>query len=143
MTCTQVRNVREGFTLIEILIAIAIIAIAAVMVGPNLYKYVSGAGETATKSNLRTIKLSIDQFYLDMGEYPDKLRDLIKKPSDEKFAKKWKERYLDTNEVPVDGWKHAFYYKKPGEKGHPYELSSYGPNGKGAPKNEWISVWKL
>lgn len=142
MIYTQTRTTREGFTLIELVVVIAIIGILMVTVGPNLYRYIAGAGKTATMSNLRTIKVAIDQFKLDFGEFPEKLRDLVKKPSDEKF-KKWEESYLNTNEVPQDGWKHPFYYKKPGEKGHPYELSSYGPNGKGSPKNEWISVWDL
>lgn len=138
----KARSTREGFTLIEILIAIAIIAIAGVIVAPNFYKYLAGAGETGTKSSLRALKTAISQFKLELGDFPDKLRDLVKKPSDERF-KKWKESYLESSEVPQDSWGSSFYYKKPGEKGHPYELSSYGPNGKGSPKSEWISVWDL
>ncbi len=143
MTYAQARGAREGFTLIEILIAIAIVAIAAVMIGPNLYKYIAGASETATKGNLRTLSTAIDQFYLDMGEHPSRLRDLVRKPSEEKFAKKWTDSYLKAKDVPPDGWGTPFQYKKPGESGHPYELYSYGQNKKGAPKAEWISVWDL
>lgn len=138
----KTRNAREGFTLIEILIAITIIAILSVLVAPNLLNLVAGAGDKATRSSLRTLKTSINLFKLDLGDFPDRLRDLVKKPSDEKF-KKWKASYLEGDEVPQDGWGNSFYYKKPGEKGHPYELSSYGPNGKGSPKSEWISVWDL
>jgi len=143
MTVAKTRDVRDGFTLVEILIAIAIVAIAAVMVGPNLYKYVAGAKETTTKSNLRTLKMAIDQFYLDIGEHPDRLPDLVRKPKEERLAKKWTASYLESSEVPTDGWGRSYQYKKPGEEGHPYELYSFGPDGKGAPKAEWISVWKL
>ncbi len=138
----KARNAREGFTLIEILIAVAIIAILGIIVAPNLLNRVAKAGETGTKSSLRALKTAISEFKLDLGEFPDKLRDLVKKPSDEKF-KKWKASYLEASEVPQDSWGNSFYYKKPGEKGHPYELSSYGPNGKSGPKEERISVWDL
>lgn len=134
---------REGFTLIEILIAVTIVIIMGVVVAPNFRKWLGFSADAATKANLRTLSTTIDQFYIDMGDYPDKLRDLVKKPANEKFAKKWTESYLKQKDVPMDGWKHSFQYKKPGEQGHPYELYSYGKNGKGAPKSEWISVWDL
>jgi general secretion pathway protein G len=146
MTYAQIRKehkLHPGFTLIEIMIAITIIGILGAILAPSMLSYLSSSKETATKSNLRTTEMVINQFYADTGSFPEKLRDLIKKPADEQAAKKWKGPYLKSNSVPTDGWDTPFVYKKPGEKGHPYELYSYGPNGKGAPKNEWISVWDL
>ena len=141
MTHTQIRGTREGFTLIEMLIALAIMAFAGAVVGPYLYNYLAKGQDTATKGNLRSIKSAIGQFYMDMGDHPDKLRDLVKKPQGEKFEKKWKEPFLDAKEIPRDGWGNSFQYKKPGESGYPYELYSYGPKGKGGPKDERISAW--
>lgn len=145
MIYTDIRKARSGFTLIEIMIALTIIGVLGALLAPSMYKYLARSSETSTKANLRTIKLALDQFYSDMHSYPDKLRDLIKKPADteERSAKKWKGPYLEVEKMPADGWDNPFQYKKPGEKGHPYELYSYGSNGKGAPKNEWISVWEL
>lgn len=144
MTHTQVRGTREGFTLIEIMIAIAIIAVIAAVVAPNIYKALATGKDSATRSNLRALKSAIGQFYLGMGgQHPDRLRDLVHKPKEEKFAKKWTESYLDAKEVPLDGWSNSFKYEKPGKEGHPYELYSYGPNGKGGLKDERISVWDL
>lgn len=146
MTYAQVRKERKlhpGFTLIEIMIAITIIGILGALLAPSMLSYLSSSKETATKSNLRTTEMVIEQFYSHTGSFPEKLRDLIKKPADEQAAKKWKGPYLKSQNIPTDGWDVPFVYKKPGEKGHPYELYSYGPNGKGAPKNEWISVWEL
>lgn len=146
MTYAQIRKERKvhpGFTLIEIMIAITIIGILGALIAPSMLSYLSGSRVTATESNLSTTQMVIEQFYADTGSFPEKLRDLIKKPVDEQAAKKWKGPYLKKLEIPTDGWDVPLVYKRPGEKGHPYELYSYGPNGKGAPKNEWISVWDL
>lgn len=143
MVYTERRKVRAGFTLIEIMIAITVIGVLGAILVPSLYYYVTKSKRTSTEANLRAVQTSIDQFYLDTNDYPGKPRDLIKKPADEKLAKRWQGPYLKSNETPTDGWGNTLYYKKPGEKGHPYELSSYGEHGKGSPKNEWISVWDL
>lgn len=143
MTHAHMRRAHAGFTLIEIMIAITVIGVLGAIIVPNVYKYVIKSKKTATNSSLKAVQAAIDQFYLDTNEYPNKLRDLIKKPADEKMAKKWDGPYLKGKNTPEDGWGREFYYKKPGEKGHPYELSSYGDKGKGSPKNEWISVWNL
>ncbi len=143
MTDTRVRGAREGFTLIEILVAIAIVAILTMVVAPNLLKYVTEGGETATKASMRALKTAINQFSYKMGDPPISLRDLVRKPKEEKFAKKWTGSYLDSKDVPPDGWGTPFKYENKGKEGHPYELYSYGPKGKGGPKDEWISVWDL
>ena len=69
------------------------------------------------------------------------LRDLGKKPSDEK-TDALERPYIESKEEPKDGFGNKFHYAVTPGAENPYELYSYGPKGKGAPKKEWIDAWK-
>ena len=135
---------QKGFTLIELMIAITILAILADVGIPAFMAYQERARVSATKSNMSLFKNAIMLYQGDTGQYPKKLQDLIKAPrDDERVAKKWGGPYIEAknSEALEDGWSNRFQYKvTPGSK-YAYELFSYGPNGKGAPKTEHISVW--
>ncbi len=142
MTYTQKHN-RDGFTLIEILIAMAIIAILTAIVAPNLMRFVRKGGKTAATATLKTFKMSIREFKSDTGQYPRSLKDLIKRPTyDEAITKKWDGPYIEQTSIQNDPWKNRYQYKvTPGQK-HPYELYSYGSDdGRSTPKDQWISAW--
>ncbi len=134
---------QRGFTLIEILIAITIVALMAAVVGLPVFRYVTRASKTAAKSTIKTLKVSIDQFYMQTNQYPRALKDLITRPTtDERIAKKWDGPYLEQKEVPEDPWGNRYQYKLTPGTQHPYELYSYGSEeGKATPKEQWISVW--
>ncbi len=133
---------KQGFSLIEILVAIAIIGLILATVGPRVMTFFSGAKVDTTKQSLLGIKSTLDMFNLRHGEYPETLKDLYRKPSNEELAKNWNEAYIDEKKL-VDAWKQKFHYTKTPGGQHPYELYSYGPKGKSTPKNEWIDVWNL
>lgn len=140
------RTARAGFSLIEIMIAVAIMAVLAVLIVPNVLGRLKKAKVTSAETNLRAISAAITNFYADIGQYPTRLRDLVKKPTEEALAKKWADPYLQTakgGEMRADPWGNQYQYKLTAGAQHPYELYSYGPNGKGAPKSEWISIWDL
>lgn len=134
---------KSGFTLIEILIAVAIVAI---MAGGAFYAfntYRKRAAITSTKASLKILKTALEQYDLDTGEYPDSLRDLITAPANEKVKERWVGPYIEGKNVPRDGFGKDFHYEKTEGAEHPFELYSYGPRGKGGPKNEWLDVWKI
>lgn len=139
------RTARAGFSLIEIMIAIAIMAVLAVAVGPYLLGKLKKAKVSSAQTSLRTIDAAITSFHADIGQYPSRLRDLVKKPAEEALARKWTDPYLKVKneEIQLDPWNNPFQYKATPGAPHPYELYSFGPNGKGSPKKEWISVWDL
>lgn len=137
------RYARAGFTLMEILIAVMILGLLGALVGPALNNIYKNQQKRAAESSLLGLKKSI-QIYKDrVLKLPESLKDLIKKPRDEQAAKRWEGPYVEGEEVPQDPWGEPFKYKlTPGAK-NPYELFSYGPNGKGSPKDEQISVWTI
>ena len=80
MTQTQTFKVRnahiEGFTLIEILVVMAIIGMLAVMVAPNIFNQQAGAQRDATLSQISSLEAALDTYRLDVGNYPDSLDGL-------------------------------------------------------------------
>jgi general secretion pathway protein G len=130
---------KDGFTLIEILIAVALVLILGGIATFSYRGILAASARKATITTLKTIKGAIEQYENDIGELPETLRDLVKKPSNEKAAENWHAPYME--EEPKDGWKHAFYYAPTPEGEHPYTLYSYGPKGKGSREGR-IDVWK-
>lgn len=144
---SHLKYARAGFTLMEILIAVMIIGLLGAMIGPALFSVYKNQQISATQASLKGIKDGIDMYKMHTGQYPNLLKDLVKKPksSDERIAKKWRGPYVGkegATDVPDDSFGNKLYYKlTPGGGKRPYELKSWGPNGKGSPKEEWISVW--
>jgi general secretion pathway protein G len=137
---TRLFQTRSGFTLIEIIVALAIVGIMAVG-GFTVFKYLDKAKVSKTKTELSTLRLAIEQYQTDTGAYPVTLQDLQTKPADQKMAKRWEGPYVD-KEVE-DGWRHPFAYelKQKGSK-PPYELYSWGKDGEGSTEGHY-SVWDL
>ena len=139
---TRTRYVRAGFSLMEIMIAVMILGLVMGLVGPKVFQIYENSQKTSAKSQLKNMKAQINLYKTHVGTYPQKLMDLIKKPkNDERAAKRWQGSYLDAENVPEDPWGTKYHYKVNAEGSkHPYELLSYGPEGKGH-KEGYISVW--
>lgn len=135
------RGAEEGFTLLELLIAIAILAIIAMVAIPNILSYLEGAKKSTAKQTVKALENGITLYYAHVGKYPDRLQDLMRAPTDEKIKKKWQGPYLKGDEIPEDPWGNPYQYKITQGAKHPYDLYSFGPNGRGAPQPEGISVW--
>lgn len=135
----------SGFSLIEILVALTIVGL--MMAGAlKLTQYIGRAKITKTKVMLRVTQQAIDSFHNDTLSYPMSLSDLIKRPAEEKVAKKWQGPYVEQKEVAdiKDAWGNELQYRV-NSKGsaRPYELYSWGKDGEGSPSEEWIDVSSL
>ena len=119
-----------GFTLVEMLVVIAIIGLVVGLVGPRVLNYLSELKVKAAKIQIESFSAALDLYYLDNGAYPasnDGLTALVERPSS---ALAWNGPYLKTGSVPVDPWGHPYLYKVPGDHA-PYEIDSYGAGGVG------------
>jgi general secretion pathway protein G len=124
-------NHREaGFTLVEMLVVIAIIGLVVGLVGPRVLNYLSESKVKAAKIQIESFSAALDLYYLDNGGYPagnEGLTALVERPSS---ARAWNGPYLKTGLVPADPWGHPYIYKVPGDH-TPYEIDSYGAGGVG------------
>jgi general secretion pathway protein G len=130
---------RLGFTLIEIVIAIAIVGLMVAVVGPAVFKFLGFGKRSAVDATINGYKTAILQYNITTNTFPKTLEDLVRRPSDETTAKKWRGPYIDELQ-PTDPWGNPYVYRATGNPQKPYELYSYGENGTEATKEEWIGV---
>ncbi len=119
---------QSGFTLIEMLVVLAIIGLIVGLVGPRVLNYLSDAKVKTAQIQIENIASSLDLFYLDTGRYPsteEGLAALMQRPHD---ASAWNGPYLKSNSLPKDPWGHPYIYRAPGQNG-PYDIGSVGPEG--------------
>lgn len=132
-TPTPPRALARGFSLLEIVLVLAIIGILLSVVAFNVAGFGTKGKIRATQASMRTIKTSLDSYHLDYSAYPPTLATLqtINPP------------LLPANTPLLDGWKMPFHYKPgPNAQGQPYTLISFGGS------EEWdpavgINVWTL
>ena len=118
----------SGFTLVEMLVVIAIIGLVMGLVGPRVLNYLGEAKVKAAKLQIESFGSALDLFYLDVGRYPsasEGLTALVERPGN---APVWNGPYLKNAAVPADPWGHVYLYRVPGEKG-PYQIVSLGSDG--------------
>jgi len=137
-----------GFTLIELMVVIAIIAILASIVAPKMIARTENAKRAAARAQIASFKTALTAFRLDAGRYPatqEGLEALIRKPPG--YDGKYQEGgYLDSNEVPPDPWGNRYIYISPGiEDPSGYDLESFGRDGAdgGEGDNKDIESWNL
>lgn len=141
------RRRRNGFTLIEMLVVIAIIATLASVVAPSLLGNVSEAKRTAASAQLEVFSLALDSYQLDVGAYPSEaegLQALRTAPERDDERRRWRGPYL-RQEVPLDPWGRPWVYRIPG-KVNPgsYDLYTLGKDGRigGEGENSDVTAWK-
>lgn len=138
----KVRRREGGFTFFEILVVVTIIGLLAALVGPRLWRRISGAKQTAAKAQIELFGTALDAFRLDTGRYPtteEGLKALREMPSG---ANGWQGPYLP-KEIPNDPWSRPYLYRCPGDHGD-YDIISYGADGVegGDGENQDVVSWK-
>ena len=122
------RRAEAGFTLVEMLVVIAIIGLIMGLVGPRVLNSLGESKVKAAKLQIESFSSSLDLFYLDVGRYPTASEGLVALAQRPGNASIWNGPYLKTGTVPTDPWGHIYLYRAPAERG-PYEIVSLGSDG--------------
>lgn len=136
-----------GFTLLEILVVITVIAILAGLVSPMIFQNVADARVAAARTQIETLGLALDTYYLHNDHYPSTaqgLAALVALPAGDPPAPNWRGPYLRKG-VPLDPWGRPYVYRSPGEVNvATYDLLSYGRDGKpgGSGEDADIMSWE-
>ena len=118
-----------GFTILELLVVLGIIALIAALVGPQAISWFARAKTDQATAQIRNVESAIELFYLDTGRYPtseQNLAALLKAPDG---VVNWNGPYLRRDSGVVDPWGRQFIYVFPG-KNAVYDLSSLGRDGR-------------
>ncbi len=132
-------KLQTGFTLVELLLVLVILALIAGLVLPGIIGKAEGAKVRAASSQISRISMSVESFYLDTGSTPDSLNELVNEPGD---VTGWNGPYIKTS-ILKDPWGREYQFRSPGQHGD-FDIYSYGADGQqgGEGKNADITSWE-
>lgn len=131
-----------GFTLVELLVVLAILVLLATYVGPRVIGYLGSSRTQAAKVQIESIASALELYRLDVGKYPtseEGLKALVERPADVTI---WNGPYLRKQGVPLDPWGQAYLYRAPGQHGE-FDVFTFGADNQqgGTGENADVTSW--
>ncbi len=120
-------NRQRGFTLIEVMVVVVILALLAAIIVPKIMSRPEQARLVKAKQDILAVENAMDLYKLDNGSYPtleQGISALVTKPTQPPVPNDWN-GYL--KQIPSDPWGHAYQYTNPGKHGE-IDIYSFGPN---------------
>jgi general secretion pathway protein G len=130
----------QGFTLLEVMVVVVIIAVMGAMIAPKVIGNIEEARISTAKSDISNLRNSLQLYKMKNIQYPSTdqgLDALVTKPSGDPEAKSWS-KMLD--KTPVDPWDNPYKYLSPGSRGD-IDIYSWGPDGRQS--DDDIGSWDL
>lgn len=120
-----------GFTLLEVLVVIAILGLLVGLVAPAVLRQLGGARVSVAKQSIESLGAVLDLYRLDAGAYPTTeqgLQALVTRPTG--ASPTWSGPYVKGDRLPLDAWNRPYVYRSPSTRpGRDYDLCSQGPSG--------------
>jgi len=121
----------KGFTLVELVVVMTIIAILAGAIALQISNRVQDAKRARAKHDIENMKTALELYKADNGDYPTTqqgLAALVQKPSSPPLPANWDSRYID--KVGMDPWGGEYIYRCPGQDNPDgFDLICYGKDG--------------
>jgi general secretion pathway protein G len=115
----------RGFTLLELMVVLLILALLATIAAPRVTHYLTKAKTESARIQVDALGAAVDAFQLDVGRFPTQeegLQVLMERPTD---APGWEGPYLKKHASLIDPWRHPYRYHRPGKRGD-YDIFSLG-----------------
>ncbi len=129
MFSTDIQKVlksQSGMSLIEILIALTLLALAGTFVAGKVFEQLTEGQISSTKIQMKSLGDRLKEFRRDCGYFPESLEGLIEKPQGGKECKRYAPGgYIEGGKVPQDPWDEEFIYESDGKT---FTIISYGPD---------------
>ena len=131
-----------GFTLMELLVVLAIIGLLAVLVAPRVIQYLGGAKVDTATIQVDRLAGVLDLYRLETGSYPSQEEGLAVLYDEPVNAANWNGPYIRNRDSLTDPWGNPYGYRYPGEHGE-FDLYSLGADGRegGDGENQDITSW--
>ena len=120
-----VKRKHRGFSLIELLVVLAILGLLAGLVGPQVLKFLGSSKTKTAKLQIEDLGAALDLYRLEVGRYPSSSEGLVALVAQPSGASNWNGPYLKKKDIPKDPWGFDYQYRFPGENGD-YDLYSLG-----------------
>lgn len=133
---------KAGYSLIEMLVALAILALIAGIAGPRAISFLSRSKTKTAELQVQELGTALELYYLDLGRYPseaDGLSALVSAPSSESG---WNGPYLENDASLIDPWDRPYLYRFPGLKTE-FDIYSLGRDGAKGGSGEDRDIEKL
>jgi general secretion pathway protein G len=132
-------RLKHGFTLLELMVVLLILALLATIAAPRVTKYLTKAKTESAKIQVDALGAAIETFNLDVGRFPTEqegLNALLERPPD---AIGWEGPYLKKRDSLIDPWRHPYRYRQPGKHSE-FEVFSLGADGEDGGTGDSVDV---
>jgi general secretion pathway protein G len=132
----------NGYTLVELLVVLAILGLLVALAAPRVIKYLGSAKADTARIQIEKLGGVLDLYRLEVGRYPtdqEGLESLVERPPQ---LEAWNGPYLKNRDSVTDPWGRPYGYRSPGEHGD-YDLYTLGADGKegGDGEDQDITNW--
>jgi general secretion pathway protein G len=124
----HVRNPEEGYTLVELLVVLAILGLLATIATTQVLRYFASAKLSTAHAQIESFSSALDLYKLDVGRYPTSQEGLAALKQKPATADTWNGPYVKTTTNLNDPWGRPYNYASPGRHGE-FDLFSNGPDG--------------